>query len=144
MKSYSAVKVDVTILKAPLQSQAQGSGLWHRVLSRDIPLVPGTAAMFCPASGLPAFFPCLRSSPGMVHALVWQQGLSTYLELALCSLTQGRAAGVTMRRRAPNVPVLSGLTLLRASTLVFLPVLDVMAHVGATQARIDIFTERYF
>lgn len=35
-----------------------------------------------------------------------------------------------------------GLTLLRASTLVFLPVLDVMAHVvGATQARIDIFRE---
>lgn len=81
----------------------------------------------------------------MACALVWKLGLSIYLELALHSLTQGRAAGVTPRWRAPNViPTLSGVTLLRASALVFLLVLDVMAHVGATQARIDIFTERYF
>lgn len=53
MESYSAVKVDVTTTKAPLQAQAQGSGLRLRVVSRNIPPVPGTAAMSCPASGLP-------------------------------------------------------------------------------------------
>lgn len=75
--------------------------------------------------------------------MVWEPGLSIYLELALHSLTQGGAARVTPRWRALDVPTLPGLTLLRASALV-LPVLVVMAHVGATHARIDIFTERYF
>lgn len=79
----------------------------------------------------------------MAHALVWEPGLLIYLELALHSRNQGRGAGSTLIPRVPNIfPALPGLTLLRASALVFLPVLDVMAHVvGATQARIDIFRE---
>lgn len=108
--------------------------------------VPGTAAMACPAPGCP-FQPSpllSQECPGTAHALVWEPGLSIYLELALHSLTQGGAARVTPRWRALDAPTLPGLTLLRASAPVLLPVLVVTAHVGATHARIDIFTERYF
>lgn len=92
-------------MKAPVQAQTRESGLQHGVLCRDT-LPPGTAAMACPASGSP--FPpsplLSQECPGTAHALVWEPGLSIYLELALHSLTQGGAARVTPRWRALDVP----------------------------------------
>lgn len=135
-----AMRVGATVPKAPLQSQAwatalgavQGHPSWVLLLWPALLwAAPGTLS------------PTRLRSAQVAHALVWEPGLLIYLELALHSLTQGRGAGRTLRPRVPNVLLtLPGLTLLRASALVFLPVLDVMAHVvGATQARIDKFRE---
>lgn len=98
--------------------------------------------------GLPCLGPLLSPFPMYVsggprtaHTLVWELGLD--IPRACPALPdpgqkgQGhhKSEGPKCRSRPPD------LTLLRASTLVFRPVLDVMAHVGATQARIDIFRE---
>lgn len=140
-----AMKVGIAVPKAPLQSQAWG--VWVTTLGpvQGHPSCPQTLLLW-PALlwATPATLSPLRlRSAQMAHALVWEPGLLIYLELALHSLTQGRGAGSTLIPRVPNVfRTLPDLTLLRASALVFLPVLDVMAHVvGATQARIDIFRE---
>lgn len=57
-----------------------------------------------PPLSLPTFPLLSQECPGTAHALVWEPGLSIYLELALHSLTQGGAARVIPRWRALDVP----------------------------------------
>lgn len=93
-------------MECPCAGPAPGSLGCSTKCCAGTPSPPGAAAMACPASGCP-FQPSpllSQECPGTAHALVWEPGLSIYLELALHSLTQGGAARVTPRRRALGVP----------------------------------------
>lgn len=97
----------------------------------------------CPRLSLPTFPTLVSGVPGDGSCL----GLGARplnIPRACPALPDpGRSSQGHPQMEGPRCSHPPGLTLLRASAPV-LPVLVVMAHVGATHARIDIFTERYF
>lgn len=99
------MRVDATVPKAPLQSQDWGiwAMAWGTVQGH--PFYPRHCCYGLPCLGplLPPFPTYVSGVLRTAHTLVWEPGLSIYLELALHSLTQGRRARDTPSQRAPNV-----------------------------------------
>lgn len=132
-------------MKAPVQARTQG--VWAAARSAVQGQCPPQALLLWPVLPLavPSNLPhsCLRSARGRL--MPWSGSpASQYTSSLPCTPRPRAEQPGSPRMEGPRCFPLPGLTLLRASALVLLPVLDVMAHVGATHARIDIFTERYF